>query len=233
VAKINMSALPVVVLSCKVFQGMFEKNIPDDLRITIDFLEYGLHAVPKNLNRAVQEAIDKIEQPSLILLGYGLCGNGLHNIRSGKHTLVIPKADDCIAILMGSREKHLQMFSENPGTYYLTKGWLEAGSDPLGEYERALAKYGKETADWVMTQQYRHYKRLIFIAHKQEDLDKYRPRALQVAEYCQQWGMEYQEMLGSENLLRQLAEIAAAPDQISDQFLVIPPGETLTQEQFR
>ncbi len=212
---------------------MFEKNIPDDLRITIDFLEYGLHAVPKNLNRAVQEAIDKIEQPSLILLGYGLCGNGLHNIRSGKHTLVIPKADDCIAIFMGSREKHLQMFSENPGTYYLTKGWLEAGSDPLGEYEQALAKYGKETADWVMAQQYQHYKRLIFIAHRQEDLDKYRPRALQVAEYCQQWGMEYQEMLGSENLLRQLAEIATAPDQISDQFLVIPPGETLTQEQFR
>ena len=212
---------------------MLEKHIHDGLQVSIKFLEYDLHAVPKKLNQAVQEAIDKIEQPSLILLGYGLCGNGLNNIRSGKHTLIIPKTDDCIAIFMGSREKYLQMFSENPGTIYLTKGWLESGSDPLNEYEQTLAKYGKETADWIMTQQYQHYKRLIFIAHKQEDLDEYRPRALKVAEYCQQWGMKYQEMLGSDNLLRQLAEIAVEPDQISEQFLVVPPEGILSQEQFR
>ena len=228
-----MSTLPVVFLSCKVFQGMFKKHIPKDVPIEFNFLDYGLHAVPKKLNQAVQESIDKIEQPSLILLGYGLCGNGLNNIRSGKHTLVIPKADDCIAIFMGSRDKYLEVFSENPGTYYLTKGWLESGSDPLGEYEQSLAKYGKESADWIMNQQYQHYKRLIFIAHRQEDLDEYRPRALKVAEYCQQWGVEYEEMLGSEDILRQLAEIAGIQEQISNQFILVPPHETLTQEQFR
>lgn len=228
-----MPPLPVVFLSCKVFHGMLEKHIPDDLQIRIDFLDYGLHAVPKNLTEAVQESINQIEEPSLILLGYGLCGNGLNNIHSGKHTLIIPKTDDCIAIFMGSREKYLQVFSENPGTYYLTKGWLESGSDPLKEYEQSLAKYGKETADWIMDQQYQHYKRLVFIAHDQEDLDEYRERALKVAEYCQRWGMEYEEMLGSDNFLHQLAKIAANPEQISNQFILVPPHETLTQEQFR
>ena len=106
----------------------FLQNLSRDVRKThprrcankFYFLDYGLHAAPKNLNKAVQESIDKIEQPSLILLGYGLCDNGLNNIRSGKHTLIIPKADDCIAIFMGSRDKYLEVFSEKPGTYYLT-----------------------------------------------------------------------------------------------------------------
>ena len=228
-----MSSLTIVFLSCKVFHGMLENHIPDDLQISIEFLDYGLHAVPKKLTQAVQESIDQIEQPSLILLGYGLCGNGLHNIHSGKHTLIIPKTDDCIAIFMGSREKYLQIFSENPGTYYLTKGWLESGSDPLKEYEQSFAKYGKETAEWIMDQQYQHYTRLVFIAHKEEDLDEYRPRALKVAEYCKRWGMEYQEMLGSDSLLRQLVKIAVAPEKISNQYILVPPNETLTQEDFR
>ena len=84
-----------------------------------------------------------------------------------------------------------------------------------------------------MTQQFQHYKRLIFIAHRQEGLDEYRPRALKVVEYCKQWGMEDQEILGSEDFLRQLAEITATQEQINDQFLVIRPEETLTREKFR
>lgn len=221
--------LPVVFLACKVFEGIFE-NVEGAAN---HFLEYGLHSTPRRLKVAVQEYIDQIESPSLIVLGYGLCGNGLDEIRSGIHTLVIPKADDCIAIFMGSRQRYMAQFKENPGTYYLTKGWFEVGSDPLTEYERLLPKYGAETADWLMEQQYQNYKRLLFVAHRQEDIDAYRPRALEVAAYCERFGMVYEEYLGSEEFLNQISEALKVQENWTSNFIVVPPGGRIRQEMFR
>ena len=150
---------PVVVIACKVFQDLLEHFLPPDMVEQLSFLDYGLHEFPKQLSKAVQEQIDGVQEPSRILLGYGLCGNGLQGIRAGRHTLFMPRADDCIAILLGSYQAYLREFSENPGTYYLTKGWLESGSDPLREYHQAVEKYGEEDGAWVMDQQYMHYKR--------------------------------------------------------------------------
>ncbi|MEJ2148240.1 MAG: DUF1638 domain-containing protein, partial [Chloroflexota bacterium] len=96
--------LPVVVIACQVFRGLLEQYMPEDMAGQVTFLDYGLHAVPRRLNTTVQETIDSIEQPSLVVLGYGLCGNGLKDLQAGKHTLVIPRADDCISILLGSRQ---------------------------------------------------------------------------------------------------------------------------------
>ena len=105
--------LPVVFLACKVFEGVIG-NVEG---VTSRFLEYGLHSIPKQLKQAVQAELDHIESPSLVVLGYGLCGNGLDDIRAGQHTLVIPKTDDCIAIFMGSRQRYMTQFKKNPGTY--------------------------------------------------------------------------------------------------------------------
>ena len=223
---------PVAIIACKVFQDLLERLVPDDMADQVTFLDYGLHEVPKALNEAVQEQIDQLEEPSRILLGYGLCGNGLDGIQAGQHTLFIPRADDCIAILLGSYEAYVKEFSENPGTYYLTKGWLESGSDPLKEHHEAVEKYGAEAAEWVMDQQYMNYKRLVFVAHNQEDLDTYRPRALEVAEYCKRWGMQYEEAQGSEEYIRDLVTAVATLAESDDQFLVIPPGGSIRQDQF-
>jgi len=221
--------LPVVFLACKVFEGVIG-NVEG---VTSHFLEYGLHSIPKQLKQVVQEEIDRIESPSLVVLGYGLCGNGLDEIRAGKHTLVIPKTDDCIAIFMGSHQRYMTQFKKNPGTYYLTKGWFEVGSDPLSEYEKLLEKYGVETSDWLMEQQYQHYKHLMFIAHRQEDFDAYRPRALEVAAYCERFGMVYKEYPGSEDFLDQIAEALDLQENWSSNFVVVPPGGIIQQEMFR
>ena len=224
--------LPLVLLACAVFKNLLENMLPDALATEVTFLDYGLHSVPKNLKIAVQEALDAIEEPSLVILGYGLCGNGLDGIQAGIHTLLIPRADDCIAIFLGSYAAYRREFDNNPGTYYLTKGWLESGSDPLREYEKLVDKYGRETADWLMHEQYQHYKRLVFVAHTQDDLDRYAPRARQVGEYMSQWGVRYEEISGSENYLRQLAKFSDDLKSANDDFLVIHPGGELTQRMF-
>ncbi|UCD41125.1 MAG: DUF1638 domain-containing protein [Chloroflexota bacterium] len=223
-----MTDLPVVFLACKVFEGIVDNSNGVSTR----FLEYGLHSVPKQLNQVVQENINAIEQPSLVVLGYGLCGNGLDEIQAGIHTLVIPKADDCIAIFMGSRQRYLQQFHENPGTYYLSKGWFEVGSDPLSEHEKYVEKYGLETADWLMEQQYQHYRQLVFVAQRQDDLDEYRPRALEVAAYCERFGMVYDEYLGSDEFIKQISEALISQQNLSPEFIVVPPGGKLQQEMF-
>lgn len=224
--------LPVVIVACQVFQDLIEHFLPPDLAGQITFLDYGLHIVPKKLAVAVQGAIDQIDTPSLVVLGYGLCGNGLNGVKAGQHTLLIPRTDDCIAILLGSYDSYRREFSQSPGTYWLSKGWLESGTNPLAEYEKLVDTYGEEDADWLMDQQYRHYKRITLVAHNQADLEEFRPRAQKVADYCSRWGMTYHEMLGSDIYVRRLVEIAADLSQANDDFLVIPPGGELSQAQF-
>ncbi len=229
----STSKLPIVVISCKVFQPLLEKHLPEEMADQVTFMDYGLHRVPDQLTQTVQDAIDAVEEPSLIVLGYGLCGNGLKGIKSRQHTLIIPRTDDCIAILLGSYQEYIQEFDATPGTYYLTKGWLESGSDPLKEYREYEEKYGQEDATWIMDQQYQHYERLAFIAHDDEDLVKYRPQAQEVAAYCQRWGMRYEEILGSDTYIRRLVEKSIQPDQADDEdFVVVPPNGEVTQTMF-
>jgi hypothetical protein len=223
---------PITVIACKVFQGLLEKHLPASLADQVNYLDYGLHQVPRKLKTALQEAIDAIPEPSLVVLGYGLCGNGLDGLKSGRHTLLIPRADDCIALLLGSNEAYQEQFSAMPGTYWLSKGWLEAGSNPMVEYQGYVEKYGKSQADWLVNIQYQNYKRLAFVSHGPEDLATYRPMAQKVAEFCARWGMEYEEILGSEDYIRRLGEVAADLGKADGEFILIPPGGVLKQASF-
>jgi len=224
--------LPVVILACEIFESMFADLLPEGLASEITYFDYGLHRLPSNLQWTLQDAIDSIKQPSLVVVGYGLCGNGLDGIKARQHTLLIPKADDCITMLLGSYKAYMREFEAEPGTYYLSKGWLESGSHPLKEYHEISEKYGPEDADWIMDQQYQHYSRLALVAHTPEDLDKYRPEAEEVARYCERWGYRYEEILGSDAYVRRLVEVAAAIDKADKDFVVVPPGGEISQQQF-
>ncbi len=223
---------PTVVIACRVFEDLFQRFAQDGAIQQFLYLDYGLHELPKKLHEAVQEALDGLAQPSLVVLGYGLCGNGLHGVRAGRHTLLIPRADDCIAVFLGSYQRYRQEFAAESATYYLTKGWLESGSNPLEEYQRYIARYGAAKADWVMDQLYHNYKRLVLVADNQQDLDTYRERAREVARYCERWGMRYEEILGAPDFFRRLIETAANPEHAGDDFVVVQPGGELRQEQF-
>ena len=224
---------PVVIIACKVMQDALADVLSERMLKHARFMDYGLHRSPALMTRTLQDAIDQIEQPSLVFLGYGLCGNGLHGIRSGEHTLIIPKVDDCIAILLGSRRAYMREFNAVPGTYYLSRGWLESGSHPLKEYQEYVEKYDADEAAWIMDQQYRNYERLALVTHSQDDLDKYRPQALAVARYCRQWDMRYEEILGSDRFVRRMVKVLDDPTRAEEDFVVVPPGGDIRQELFR
>ncbi len=224
--------LPIVVIACEIFEDMLKKHLPEDVTEQVTFLEYGLHRVPHKIANTVQLHLDRLQKPSLVVLGYGLCGNGITGVRSGKHTLLVPRMDDCIAMLLGSRSVYLREFDAVPGTYWLSKGWLESGSHPLKEHEEYSEKYGTEDAAWLMDTQYQHYERLVLVTHTQDDMKRYRPQAQAVAEFCERWDFSYEEILGSDRFVKRLAEVAQDLNKTDKEFVIIPPGGEIRMEQF-
>ena len=224
--------LPIVIIACRVLESLIEKLLNDTQPRTI-YMDYGLHRLPQTMPATLQAELDALPEPSLVLLGYGLCGNGLVGLQAGPHTLVIPRADDCIALLLGSYETYIEEFTAVPGTYYLTKGWLESGSHPLKEYREYQEKYGQSKAEWLMDQQYQNYRRLVLVAHSQAELEAYRPQALEVAGLCEaRWGMRYEERLGSDSFVRRLLAAPEVLEHLEGDLLVIPPGGEVQQSQF-
>ena len=49
--------------------------------------------------------------------------------RRGPSLLVLPRAHDCITLLMGSRSEFESYFQDHPGVYYRSTGWVERGAD--------------------------------------------------------------------------------------------------------
>lgn len=213
-------------------QSLIQPHLPNSI-IPTTYMDYGLHIRPQEMSPTLQAQLDALPEPSLVLIGYGLCGNGLDGLKAGPHTLVIPRADDCIAILLGSYRAYIEAFEEQPGTYYLTKGWLESGSNPLKEYRSYVDQYDEENANMIIDMMYGEYKHLCFVAHNQADLDEYRVRALEVADFCaQRWGMTYEERIGSDGLIRRLLEAPHRLGKLGEEFIVIPPGGTVEQQMF-
>jgi hypothetical protein len=224
--------MKVVLLACAVMRDLVRPHL-DEAAVDTIYMDFGLHETPKLMAPALQQELDAIEEPSLVLVGYGLCGTGLVDLEAGRHTLVIPRTHDCIAILLGSHREYMKAMGENPGTYYLTKGWLEAGTDPLTEYGSYVERYGEQTADMVMDTMYRNYTQICLVSHSEEDLAANRERAQAVGAFCKErWGMEYSERIGSDALIVKLLSAPRHLDLLGDEFVVIAPGGRVTMDQF-
>jgi hypothetical protein len=227
-----VSDMKVVLLACEVMRDLVRPHLDDTAADTI-YLDSGLHETPKLMAPALQKELDAIEEPSLVLVGYGLCGTGLVGLEAKRHTLVIPRMHDCIAILLGSHREYMKAIGESPGTYYLTKGWLEGGTDPLSEYESYVERYGEKTADMVMDTMYRNYTKICLVSHSEEGLAASRERAQAVGAFCKErWGMEYSERVGSDALIAKLLNAPRQMDRLGDEFVVIAPGGCVAMEQF-
>lgn len=222
---------PTVVLSCSVLQDLLGKRLPAGVPVT--WMDITLHNTPKKLAAALQEQLDALAEPSTVIVGYGLCGNGLVGVKSGVHTLVIPRTHDCVAIFLGSHQRYVQRFFANANTYYLTKGWLDAKDEPLTDYLDYVKQFDEETADYLVEMKYKHYRRLCMVGFSQEELDGCRADAMKVADFCKQrFGMEYEETIGTTELIEALVRMPARLDSGDEEFVVVPPGGEIMLEMF-
>jgi hypothetical protein len=189
-------------------------------------LDFGLHTDPKSLKIALQNAIDS-SAPDIgtILLGYGLCSQAVVGLRSGSRTFIIPRVDDCIAIFLGSAAEYQKQYRSVPGTYYLTKGWIESGNTPFSEYDILVKHYGEQIAKRIINQIFKNYTRLAFIATGDNNLEYYREHARSMAE---RFSLRYEEIQGSDVIIRKMLY-----GPWNDEFVIIPPGKTVSFFDFR
>jgi hypothetical protein len=189
-------------------------------------LDFGLHVNPEALRCALQEAIDaSTPSADTILLGYGLCSQGVVGLQANDCTLVVPRVDDCIAIFLGSGEVYKAQSRAEPGTYYLTKGWIEAGDSPFDEYDSLVGQYGQQKAKWLMGQVLKNYTRLALINTGQYELERYRDYSQRTAE---RFGLRYEEIAGSSDLIEKMLH-----GLWDDEFVVVSPGETISYLDFK
>lgn len=220
----RISDSPRVVVACRVMEPELESLRQGISGVEVRYVEQSLHRVPQNMASRVQEEINKAAaQGGLIALGYGLCSNGIVGVKAPAQGLVVPKAHDCIALFLGSMEKYRSCFSQRPGTYYLTPGWVAESRDPLGILEEYIERYGQETAQWVMEEELKHYTHIALINSGVGDLERLRARARANAEH---FGKQYEEIQGDLSYLRKLLE----GPYTEEDFFFIQPGERVTQE---
>jgi hypothetical protein len=213
------------LIACAAVVEEMLPSIPSAM--SYEILDFGLHTDPKSLKLALQNAID-LSAPDIeiILLGYGLCAQAVVGLRSGGRTLIMPRVDDCIAIFLGSAAEYQKQYSSVPGTYYLTKTWIEFDDTPFSGYDALVERYGERTARRITNQILKNYTRLAFINTGNDKLESCREYARGMAE---RFNLCFEEIQGSDAIIKRM--LYGPWDDA--EFVITPPGSTVSFLDFR
>ncbi|MCC5875963.1 MAG: DUF1638 domain-containing protein [Candidatus Sumerlaeia bacterium] len=229
------------LISCEVFVREICAAISSSPHtVDVRFLPKGLHNEGgKAMRRVIQQAIDDARdvEHDAVLLGYGLCNNGLVGLRAGEKPLVAIRAHDCMTMFLGSRKKYTDFFFENPGTYFLTSGWIErgiSGDQPPSEkgrhtsaygmsWDELVQYYGEDNATYLVEQveaETRHYSQLAYIHMGVEPDERFETESRRRAS---EKGWKFVRLEGNMTLIERLVN-----GQWDDEdFLVVPPGHEM------
>lgn len=210
--------------------------------IDVTFLNQGLHNTPEKLRKMVQAEVDRANTgfpynyyntcPSYdyIILGYGLCSNGIIGLKSESIPMVIPRAHDCITLLMGSKEKYKVTFENNPGTYWFSSGWIERGWQPSDLKYNALLKdyterYGEDNAEFLMEMEQnwmKEYKNAGFIYWDCLQNNEYYRNFTKASSEFFNWN--FIEIEGSSSLLKNIIN----GEFYENEVLIVPPDAAVS-----
>ena len=205
-----------VLLACHTIRMEIEKAARETgCHYPAVWIESGLHLQPESLRGRIQEELDRLNHAGRVLLGFGFCGNAVVGLASGDFELVVPRVDDCITLLLGSKERREQCL-ENGGVYFLTQGWLDDELNIWKEYQATLARFGPERTDRVYRRMLAHYRYLGLIDSGAYDLAALLPRVREIAARLH---LEARVLPGSDAWLKRLL---TGPWQ-GDGFVTIAP----------
>jgi hypothetical protein len=211
------------VIACATVVEEMRPLLPEG--VTCEVLDFGLHLAPNTLRTRLQAAIDAASAAAdTLILGYGLCSMAVVGLKAPRCSLVVPRVDDCIGLFLGSRAAHKAQADREPGTYYLTKGWIEVNDTPLAEHARLVERYGPQQADRMIKLLLKNYTRIALINTGQYEQHRYREVARLMAE---RFGLRYEEIPGSTALVKKMIYGPWDGD-----FVVARPGATISFADF-
>lgn len=207
--------MKTVILACNTIRDEFEKAaLEAGCAHLFRWVESGLHLKPESLKHRLQEELDSITAADRVLLGFGYCGNAVAGLMSRNYELIIPRVDDCISLLLGSR-KNREHCARSGGVYFLTKGWLEGEANIWKEYQAVLARFGPERTQRVYRRMLAHYRFLGLIDTGAYDLDMLLPLVTEIASKLE---LETRVLPGSDRYIKKL--LTGPWDE--DEFIILP-----------
>ncbi len=224
----------VAVITCAVLETEVEHFVRSCPHVRhVEKIRQGLHNDPPQLRRELQEAVERVEKQVLeaqvIVLGYGLCSRGTEEVCTKRCRMVIPRAHDCITLLLGDRRRYTDYVRQNPGTYWYSPGWNRHHVPPGPQrydilYQEYRRRYGEDNAEYLMSTEqhwFNTYNRATYVDLGVGVTDN----DLAYTRNCADWlHWQFERQNGDPELLRTLLT-GPWDDQ---RFLVLSPGESLT-----
>lgn len=208
-----------VLLACQTIRDELSLAICETgVDYPVVYIESGLHNIPDMLHRTIQAEIDKLDNVDVILLAFGYCGHSILGIKSSQARIILPRVDDCIPFLVGSAAARKRI-SQEKGTYFLTKGWLDHEKNLLWEYERCVGRYGEARALRIMKTMLANYQRIMMIDTGAYPLGNIQAKTI---DFAQKLELEHEVAAGS---LRLLHKLLIGP--WDEEFLIVEPNREI------
>lgn len=212
--------METVILACNTIRNELEKAAAEtSCRHGFVWVESGLHLVTDSLRRRLQEELDRIIGVRRVLMAFGFCGNAVAGLKIGDYELIIPRVDDCITLLLGSKENR-ERCAQQGGVYFLTKGWLEGEINIWKEYQAVLERFGPERTERIYRRMLAHYKFLGLIDTGAYDLPTLIPHVREISATLK---LELRILEGTDRYLKNLL----SGPWTDEHFVIIPPLTTI------
>lgn len=206
-----------VVISCSMLMDEVTKvceNIDNPPEII--WMKRGMHKNSDLLNKSLQQIIGDCRDKDTILFTYGLCGRSTLGIYSETSRLVIPRFHDCIHQLCRKPEE--------PGHFYLTRGWTLDAESIYQQSQLILRKYGESYGTEILDRLYDGYDTIDVIDTGAYPIEGVFAHAQKTAELL---GKKVNKIPGSTVILEKLFTGNWDKD-----FIVLKPGERLSLTHF-
>ncbi len=189
-------------------------------RVETRVLDIRLHVQPDRLRTTLLEQIAMMEEPGMdIVLGYGLCGRSLEGVYSSKSRLIVPRVDDCVGALLGSRHRHRQFQRERPRCYFLEPQWLDTELNIFTEIMKGMDRIPAHRRDEIAKQALQHYDTLAVLCLK--DPDPVSTRRIEI--HAGDFGLQVLKLQADTTLLRRLVR---GPWSEAE-FVIADPGRPI------
>lgn len=215
-----------IMIACRMIEDELNDAIErHGIDMEIIWMERGYHDDPDDLRNAVAEQIIVAEERGAeeILIAYGLCGKGAVGWRSDVATLVMPKFDDCVNMMLCPKVRDRRAYLE-PGKMYLTEGWTQEKGSLKNLLAACREKYGERKGLRAVKLMLDSYDRITIIDTGCYDLEPVREYA---ADCARELDLTVDTVPGSTNVMEKLIS-----GEWDDDIIVKAPGEAITEEDF-